>query len=574
MQFAQPGAIVHTPSTIVRRLCCFATGFLVPAVGVAACGGDGAGDAPTEPAPEPSVASVEVAPGSASLDSIGATEQFDATARDQSGAAMSGVEFTWSSSDTAVATVDGSGLATARAEGDATISAAAEGVDGTSSLEVNLPSGRLTRSFATPTEVALKSSIAAGDGRLVLSSGRYLIYSKDGDRLASEHVARVFSDFEDAGGADARAIYDPDSGRFLLVSMDHGVGGRHSTDTPGRYFLAVSSSSTPSGFGASEWHTYAFETVSGPDEPAIFPDIPRVAVTDDAVVLVGQVIAVDPDRRTEFGCFTQIVTLEKSTVVSGGSPEPTFVDQILDGERSCAWLQPVRTAPGSQLPMVSEGPDCVLRVWTLTSPLADPSVESLDVPGTTRTDPYFCDGLPRAPQPGTDVMLRTGRRSQPMMQPTLRNGSIWTATTIGVRTESGDVTGVRWAEVDAAGLPGSAPLGQSGTFHTEHYAFYPAIAANADGDFVVAYGRSSTTLSPGAYYRFADAGFPGDSISAPQLLRGGETSMTSGPTVDGAIRFGEFFDVTPDPVDDGLWMVGQYAKASDRFDLWTGKIAF
>lgn len=521
------------------------------------------------------LASVEVTPDSARLTQLGESRDFDATARDENGHPVPGTSFRWSSSDPSVAAVNDSGLATARAEGEATISAAADGVEGTAGLSVVLPSsGRLARSFQTTTEVAIKSSIAVSEDRLVLSSGRYLLYSKDGERLAVRHVGGFFSDFEDAGGADARAIYDPASERFFLTSMDHGVGGHQSTDTPGRYFLAVSTSSSPSGFGPDDWHKYAFETRSGPDEPAIFPDIPRLSVTENAVVLVGQVTAIDPDRRPESGCFTQLVTLDKSTILAGETAEPMFVDEIRNGERSCAWLQPVKSVPASSsLPMITEIPGCRLQVWTLRSPLTDPTLERVTVPGTGRGDPYFCDGLPQAPQPDTDWRLRTGRRSQPMMQPAFRDGSLWVATTIGVRTESGDVTGVRWAEI--GGVAGGAPqVLRSGTFRTEHYGFYPAISPNATGDFVVAYGRSSESLHPGAYYRFAEAGFPDDSISGPQVLKQGEASLTSGQVLDGAIRFAEFFDVAPDPVDDGLWMVGQYVVSSDTYDLWVGKVAF
>lgn len=40
-------------------------------------------------------------------------------------------------------------------------------------------------------------------------------------------------------------------------------------------------------------------------------------------------------------------------------------------------------------------------------------------------------------------------------------------------------------------------------------------------------GRARTSL-PGAYYRFAEAGFLADSISGPQVLKEGEASLTSG----------------------------------------------
>src|SRR6185437_12418505 len=63
-----------------------------------------------------------VAPASASI-VISATQQFTATAKDTTGATMSGQSFTWKSSSPAVATVDASGKATAVAAGTTQITA-------------------------------------------------------------------------------------------------------------------------------------------------------------------------------------------------------------------------------------------------------------------------------------------------------------------------------------------------------------------------------------------------------------------------------------------------------------------
>lgn len=72
-------------------------------------------------------ATVTVTPTSPTLSSPGATQQMTATARDASNNAISGVTFTWTSSNTAVATVSSSGLVTTVASGTATITATAPG---------------------------------------------------------------------------------------------------------------------------------------------------------------------------------------------------------------------------------------------------------------------------------------------------------------------------------------------------------------------------------------------------------------------------------------------------------------
>src|SRR5207302_119598 len=68
----------------------------------------------------PPVSAVSVSPPSATV-SVGQTAQLTATPKDASGTPLSGRAVTWSSSDTTIARVSGSGLVTAIATGSATI---------------------------------------------------------------------------------------------------------------------------------------------------------------------------------------------------------------------------------------------------------------------------------------------------------------------------------------------------------------------------------------------------------------------------------------------------------------------
>lgn len=84
----------------------------------------------------PPAASVVVTPSSASLSSIGDTQQFTADARDASGQSIPGSSFAWSTANGQVATVNGSGLATATGNGTVTITATSGGASGTASVTV------------------------------------------------------------------------------------------------------------------------------------------------------------------------------------------------------------------------------------------------------------------------------------------------------------------------------------------------------------------------------------------------------------------------------------------------------
>src|SRR6185295_6603066 len=83
------------------------------------------------------VASVTVTPTSASVPQ-GQTVQLSATPKDANGTALTGRVVTWSSSNTAVASVNASGLVTSGAAGSATITATSEGKTGTSAITVTI----------------------------------------------------------------------------------------------------------------------------------------------------------------------------------------------------------------------------------------------------------------------------------------------------------------------------------------------------------------------------------------------------------------------------------------------------
>ena len=84
------------------------------------------------------VAAVAASPSMATL-APGDTVRLAATATDGNGHAVAGATFTWTSSDAAVASVDGAGLVEALADGTATITAASGGAQGTVQISVESP---------------------------------------------------------------------------------------------------------------------------------------------------------------------------------------------------------------------------------------------------------------------------------------------------------------------------------------------------------------------------------------------------------------------------------------------------
>lgn len=117
--------------------------------------------APSQPPPPPPgtpapVASVTVSPASATL-VVGSTHTLTATLRDSGGNTLADRSVAWSSNNTAIATVSASGVVTARAAGNATITATSEGRIGSSAIEVRSASStaaQVVEDFSTYTSTA------------------------------------------------------------------------------------------------------------------------------------------------------------------------------------------------------------------------------------------------------------------------------------------------------------------------------------------------------------------------------------------------------------------------------------
>lgn len=103
---------------------------------LSACGGGGPSGPGGDGDGQARVAVVEVAPGADTLTALGETRGLQAVARDAQGNEVTGVSFSWSSSDKSVAAVDAAGVVTAEGNGTAEITATASGVGGSAELAV------------------------------------------------------------------------------------------------------------------------------------------------------------------------------------------------------------------------------------------------------------------------------------------------------------------------------------------------------------------------------------------------------------------------------------------------------
>lgn len=156
--------------------------------------GCGAGsEAPSEPAP--TVTTVSVEPGELVLRLPAGTGTLAATVRDQRQQPLAGRTVAWSSSNAAIATVNGSGVVTAVAVGVATISATSEGRSGSAMVSV-LPPAVAAVTIA-PTDLTLVEETARSleitvvDATGATVTGRATSWSSSAPAVASVSATGV-----------------------------------------------------------------------------------------------------------------------------------------------------------------------------------------------------------------------------------------------------------------------------------------------------------------------------------------------------------------------------------------------
>ena len=137
------------------------------AFALTACGGGNTETNVSAPSSSGStIATVVVAPTAPTIE-MGQTHQFEAAAKDAKGDTIAGVAFTWVSSNPAVASINGSGVATAHLAGSTTITATSGGVDSNQSTLTIIPSN-----VASITLSPSATTIGAGLGQQFVATAK------------------------------------------------------------------------------------------------------------------------------------------------------------------------------------------------------------------------------------------------------------------------------------------------------------------------------------------------------------------------------------------------------------------
>ena len=175
----------------------------------------------TAPPPPPPVATVAVSLGSSSV-TTGQSTQATAVLKDAGGNVLTGRTISWSSSNTAVATVNASGAVTSVAAGTSKITATSEGKSGFATLTVTAPpvpvatvTVSLGASTLTTGQTTTASAVTRDAGGNVLT-GRVVIWSSSNTSVATVSSSGLVSALT-AGTAQITATSEGKSGSTNLT---------------------------------------------------------------------------------------------------------------------------------------------------------------------------------------------------------------------------------------------------------------------------------------------------------------------------------------------------------------------
>ena len=406
---------------------------------------------------------------------------------------------------------------------------------------------------------------AAGPARLVsfLNSG-FGVFSKGGAKLDNLSLQAFWGSLGTGPGEpaefpyDTKVLYDPPSGRFIVISLGSGVA-------PDSWILlAVSASSDP----LSAWNKWAIDADRDGDLQQYynFADYPGVGVDEFNVYISTNMYSNGGSWQ-----YSKVWVLPKEQLLSA-------TGKITWTEFRAPWgsgpsMQPAHNfgAAGEEY-FLFEGPADPSGVVSHLELARIDSASGSPVwhpPTAVPVTPYARSfDLPDAPQRGDSRMIYTAdTRLQNVVR---RNGSLWSTHHLAVNWK----VEVAWYRIN----PDTGETAQGRISDPTRWYYYPSIGVNKDNVAAIGFSGSSGTEYAGAFYTIVRSGSEGAEPVA--LLKAGEAPYFKILGAGTQNRWGDFSATVVDPSDDTtFWTLQEYAQTPDpvsgesRWGTWWGKFS-
>jgi hypothetical protein len=360
---------------------------------------------------------------------------------------------------------------------------------------------------------------------------------------------------ETGGAGDPVVVYDQLANRWVITQFATPTGGIPITDQ----CIAVSTTSDASGAYAR----YGFHMTDN------FYDYPKFGVWPDAYYASANIFNAS---GTAF-LGPQAYAFDRDAMLAGnpatfiaaplGAPtDDAFMPADLDG-----LSPPPADAPN---PFLSVGVNATWPLHHFHVDFATPGNSTWTVAGTLTPAPFtvLCPFTRNCvPQLGSadglDAIADRG-----MFRNAYRNFGDHEALVGNMTVSSAGVAGVRWFEVDNV-TSGTPSFTQESTYQPDDtWRWMASAAMDGDGNLAVGFSASSAAINPQVRYAGRLATDP------PNTLGQGEEHLIdgTGSQLDTVNRWGDYSDMTVDPVDDcTFWYTQEYYSVTSSFN-WRTRI--
>jgi hypothetical protein len=426
------------------------------------------------------------------------------------------------------------------------------------------------------------TQLAAGPDKLVeMVNNNMTTWTKSGARLSLIDLKNFYSVPAGFVLSDPRVLFDAGSGRFIATAFSVDAA------RDSKVYLAVSQTSDPDG----AWSGWVVKSTA-----QVVTDQPKVGVSDDKVA-ISWAEGVPPPCQGQATviCFTGEVTyivqksdllavpqiaqprsfvigpdLTRFGIVPAHSLTSTSTQYLVYNNADPYFLVENQCAQPSTPVLYWNCPTLGILVVTGT-PAAGNIV--LAEPG----DPYMPDTTapPDAPQTGTTALIATG--DDRLGSVVYQNNRLWASATNGNNCSTANPTsappGSCLLVVEAATDQAGFPIQQSWRLGgTGDYAYYPALGLDVAGDAFVAFSRSNSGISPGAWIT-GQSGF-GNPWTTWAALTAGAGKYDTQTGCLGHNRWGDYSGAASDPSDPtDVWVAAEYQSSASNPCLWGTTIA-
>ena len=377
-------------------------------------------------------------------------------------------------------------------------------------------------------------------------------------------IGSIWSGFGGAcqsGSGDPVVIYDQVADRWIISQFAVPTGA----SVPQDECIAVSQTGDATG----AWYRYDFHLTSN------FLDYPKLGVWPDGYYMAANVFNT---LGTSFlgpqpFVFDRVKMLvgdptatSQTRGIIGGSSEETFLPADLDG------IIPPPAGDPNHFVAWPQGSPLIYKVWAyhvdFTTPANSTFTLEASVPAAAFTQ--LCSTTRACvPQLGSTSNL-DGLADRLMFRNQYRRFADGHESLLDNYTVSANsVAGIRWIELRRT-QPGNWSIFQQSTYQPDTtWRWMGSIASDNQGNIALGFSASSSTINPQLRYAGRLASDPLNVLSGEQHLFDGTGSQTGTSN-----RWGDYSDITVDPVDDcTFYYTNEYYATTSSFN-WRTRIGY